>query len=152
VVGHRAGEAALSLDDLKARIDSIEEAYEFMLGYAAQGLEGDEGAKSGGELRRYLQRCDEAMTGLADSFREVVASEALDPEAGFQSFIDVLEQDVERAQAGLRLTRAQPSISSQLVDNLNASIHLRTVLTDVFLVDEIVKKRLQDRKKRAASS
>jgi len=31
----------------------------------------------------------------------------------------------------LRLVLAQKSISSQLVDNLNASIHLRTLLTDI---------------------
>ena len=31
------------------------------------------------------------------------------------------------------------SISSQLVDNLNASIHLRTLLTDIFLIDETLK-------------
>ena len=30
-------------------------------------------------------------------------------------------------------------ISSQMVDNLNASIHLRALLTDVFLVDEVLK-------------
>ena len=34
---------------------------------------------------------------------------------------------------------AQPSISSQLVDNLNASIHLRALLTDLFLIDEVLK-------------
>ena len=34
---------------------------------------------------------------------------------------------------------AQPSISSQLIDNLNASIHLRALLTDLFVVDEILK-------------
>jgi hypothetical protein len=34
---------------------------------------------------------------------------------------------------------AQPSISSQLIDNLNASIHLRALLTDLFLVEEILK-------------
>jgi hypothetical protein len=88
------------------------------------------------------------MTGLADLFRSVVESEKLDPKESFDAFIDVLEQDVRKANAGLRLTLAQPSISSQLVDNLNASIHLRTVLTDVFLVDEIVKKRLLDRGKK----
>jgi len=31
---------------------------------------------------------------------------------------------------------AQDQIGSQLVDNLNASLHLRTVLTDLFLIDE----------------
>jgi len=138
----------MSLEDLKKRIDTIEESYEFMLAYAAQGLDGDEGAKSGGELRRLLSRCDEAMTGLADFFRGVVESENLDPRETFETFIDVLDQDVKKASAGLRLTLAQPSISSQLVDNLNASIHLRTLLTDIFLVDEIVKKRLLDREKK----
>jgi hypothetical protein len=88
------------------------------------------------------------MTGLADLFRKVVESEKLEPKDSFETFIDVLEEDVIKASAGLRLTMAQPAISSQLVDNLNASIHLRTVLTDVFLVDEIVKKRLADREKK----
>jgi len=138
----------MSLEDLKKRIDTIEESYEFMLAYAAQGLDGDESGKSGGELRRLLSRCDEAMTGLAELFRGVVESEKLDPKESFDNFIDVLEQDVAKARAGLRLTLAQPSISSQLVDNLNASIHLRTLLTDIFLVDEIVKKRLLDREKK----
>jgi hypothetical protein len=32
---------------------------------------------------------------------------------------------------------AQPAISSQLIDNLNASMHLRAVLTDLFLVSDI---------------
>ncbi len=137
----------MSLQELKKRIDIIEESYEFMLAYAAQGLDGDEGSKSGGELRRLLSRCDAAMDGLAAFFRGVVVSEKLDPKESFDTFIDVLERDIEKARAGLRLTLVQPSISSQLVDNLNASIHLRTLLTDIFLVDEIVKKRLLDRAK-----
>ena len=140
----------MSLEELKKRIDVIEESYEFMLAYAAQGLDGDESSKSGGELRRVLSKCDDAMTGLADFFRAVVESEKLDPKDRFDAFIDVLERDVARASAGLRLTAAQPSISSQLVDNLNASIHLRTLLTDIFLVDEIVKKRLVVREMKAA--
>lgn len=138
----------MSLEELKKRIDTIEESYEFMLAYAAQGLDGDEGSKSGGELRRLLSRCEGAMDGLAVFFREVVESEKLDPKESFEAFIDVLEADVARARAGLRLTLAQPSISSQLVDNLNASLHLRTLLTDIFLIDEIVKKRLLDREKK----
>ena len=52
----------------------------------------------------------------------------------------VVERDVQSARAAVTLVLAQPSISSQLVDNLNASIHLRTVLTDLFLLDEVLKK------------
>ena len=37
----------------------------------------------------------------------------------------------------MELVLAQPAISSQLIDNLNASIHLRAVLTDLFLLSDI---------------
>ena len=42
------------------------------------------------------------------------------------------------AQAALRLVLAQPAIGSQMIDSLNASIHLRALLTDLFLIDEIL--------------
>jgi hypothetical protein len=41
--------------------------------------------------------------------------------------------------AAIELVLAQPAISSQLIDNLNASIHLRALLTDLFLIDEILR-------------
>lgn len=47
-----------------------------------------------------------------------------------------------RRLPAIRLTLAQPAISSRLVDHLNASYPVRTMFTDVFLVDEILKKRL----------
>jgi hypothetical protein len=34
---------------------------------------------------------------------------------------------------------ARRSIGSQMIDNLNASIHLRALLTDLFLLDEALK-------------
>ena len=37
------------------------------------------------------------------------------------------------------LVLVQPALSSQLIDNLNASIHLRALLTDLFLIDEVMK-------------
>ena len=46
---------------------------------------------------------------------------------------------------------AQPVISSQLVDNLNASIHLRALLTDLFLVTELLELR-QTRARALASN
>jgi hypothetical protein len=48
---------------------------------------------------------------------------------------------VKHSQAALQLVLAQPAISSQMVDNLNASIHLRALLTDLFLIDEVFKNR-----------
>lgn len=131
-----------TLADLKTLIEIIEETYEFMLAYAAQGLEGEEGNKSAGQLRDFLVKANEATQKLASEFRALVDSEGLTPTDKYNAFIDVIERDANAASAGLELVLAQPAISSQLIDNMNASIHLRALLTDLFLIDEIVKRAL----------
>lgn len=124
---------------MTTRCNHIEEAYEFMLAYAAQGLASDSGSSAGSQSRGFLARLDAALDGLADVFRGVVAAEQPPGAEQYQAFIGVLERDAHAAQAAVRLVMAQPGISSQLVDNLNASIHLRALLTDIFLVDEVLK-------------
>jgi hypothetical protein len=53
--------------------------------------------------------------------------------------VRVVERDVEGAQAAIQLVLAQASIGSGIIDNLNASTHLRAVLTDLFLLDDVLK-------------
>ena len=57
----------------------------------------------------------------------------------FAAFLTVLDRDAQDSLAAMELVLAQPTISSQLIDNLNASMHLRALLTDVFLVGEILR-------------
>ncbi len=125
-------------DELRDRINTVEESYEFMLAFAAKGLSGDGADRSGAELRDYLNRSDAALTGLAAELTSLIEQGNLEPAERYHSFIAILEQDAQKAQAALQLVLAQPSISSQLIDNLNASIHLRALLTDLFLIDEIL--------------
>ena len=61
--------AAPSTSTFAARCDAIEEAYEFMLAYAAQGLPNEEGSLSGSQIRDFLRKCDAALTGLGDRGR-----------------------------------------------------------------------------------
>ena len=126
-------------EELKRRVDAIEAGYELMLAYAAQGIPSDQQTPSGGQLRDYLAKFDAALTGLAGVFRELIAREQTDRQGAYADFLLVLEQDAKAAQAGLRVLIGRPNISSQLVDNLNASIHVRALLTDVFLIDEALK-------------
>lgn len=129
-------------DEMAARCDRIEEAYEFMLAYAAQGLATDAGSGAGAQVRQFLTALDTALTGLGDVFRAVVTADAPAQSGTFSAFIAfiaVLDRDAAAAQAAVRLVLALPGISSQIVDSLNASIHLRALLTDVFLVDESLK-------------
>jgi hypothetical protein len=129
------------LAEISNRCNAVEECYEFMLAYAAQGLPSDQGSKSGGQVREFLQRTVKALTDLAETCALAVKEEGLEPVAKYEAFLAVLDRDSRDSLAAIELVLAQPAISSQLIDNLNASIHLRALLTDLFLVDEILKKR-----------
>ena len=126
-------------EDLADRCETIERAYEFMLAYAAQGLSGDAGSQSGGELRQLLTRAAAALSNLADRYAALVDDEGRQPREPYAAFLDVLRRDAADALAAIQLVLAQRSISSQIIDNLNASIHVRALLTDLFLIDEILK-------------
>lgn len=127
------------------RCNTIEECYEFMLAYAAKGLPGDEGGKPGAQIREFLQRARNAIVGLAESCTLAVEAEDLEPGEKYRAFLAVLYHDARDSLAAIELVLAQPSISSLLVDNLNASIHLRALLTDLFLMGEILRQRLAPR-------
>jgi hypothetical protein len=126
-------------EELSRRVDAIEAGYELMLAYAAQGLPSDQQSSSGGQLREFLNRFDAALTGLAELYRDLLSQEQSDRLAAYADFLEVLAADAKAAQAGVRVVLAQANISSQLVDNLNASIHVRALLTDIFLIDELLK-------------
>jgi hypothetical protein len=126
-------------EDLAHRCETIERAYEFMLAYAAQGLSGDAGSQSGGELRELLSRAAGALNNLSEQYAALVDGERRQPRDKYTAFLEVIRRDASDALAAIELVLAQPSISSQVIDNLNASIHVRALLTDLFLIDEILK-------------
>ena len=122
--------------ELMERIETIEAAYEFMLAYAAQGHEPVPGTAHEGEIRAYLHNIDQALAGLSQIIRDVAIEKNAAAVESYRYFIDVLDDDGRKSQAAIMLVLAQEAISSQLIDNLNASIHLRALLTDLFVFDE----------------
>jgi len=108
-----------------------------MLAYAGQGLPGESGRD--GLIRDFLSRAAQALAGLEDAYASIVQERAFVPAGPYAAFQAVLARDARDSLVAVELVLAQPAISSQLIDNLNASIHLRTLLTDLFLIDEILK-------------
>jgi hypothetical protein len=115
--------------DLIEAIDAVEQTYEFMLAYAAQGRVNDEDTSRTG-IRAELTRLVDALN--------VIGSADLEGEAA-KTFLEVVRQDAAKASAIISLVLSKPGISSQAVDNLNASIHIRALLTDLFILDETLK-------------
>lgn len=118
---------------LDARSNDLEEAYEFFLAYAAQGI-----PQESGQIRYFLDKFERALDGLGAFFTGYVGNLKLNT-ASYQDFIGVIDRDAIAARAAVQMVLAQPAITSQIIDNLNASIHVRALLTDLFLIDEILK-------------
>lgn len=108
-------------------IETIESVYEFLLAYAAQGRSphqeehGQPPPHAGPELDRMIAAMENLHSVLKNSH---------------DAFEQVITDDLEKAGSAVRFARGQKFMSSELVDNLNASIHLRAVLTDLFLYSE----------------
>ncbi len=130
-----------SEERLREDIDAIEDAYEFMLAYAAQGMTGDEAGGMGSQIRDTLTHCLAAVEQLPAHLRSLVDALQLDAATDYHAFIDIVERDAADTRTALRLILAQQMISSQLIDNLNAWSHLRALLTDLFVIDEALKGR-----------
>lgn len=112
-------------NELHDRIEEIESGYEFLLAYAAQGRDSDRTPSGKSEVRDTLT----AMHAAAGSI-------AAELESADHDFAAVVCDDAGKSRAALSLVLSQDAISSELIDNLNASIHLRALLTDLFLISE----------------
>lgn len=130
------------LAEICNRCNTVEECYEFMLAYAAQGATTDQGSRSGARIREFLERAARALSGLAEACIQALRTEGLDPAEKYRAFLAMLDRDTRDSVAAIEMVLAQPAISSQLIDNLNASVHLRTALTDLFLLGDIIKQHV----------
>lgn len=113
---------------LEKAIETIESGYEFLLAYAAQGRPA--GVESGPG-----PHAQPTIAGMAAAMGELNSAFANSDDA----FEKVIGEDCSKASAALGFILKQDKIGSEMVDNLNASIHLRAVLTDLFLYSEVLK-------------
>lgn len=121
--------------ELARRIDIIERGYEYLLAFAAQGRKDE----AGSEARETLLGMHAALDGLD---RIVSASTKVDTRSqrhDASAFMAAVRDDALKARGAIAFTLNCATISSQLIDNLNASIHVRALLTDLFLADQALR-------------
>ncbi len=114
--------------DLEQSVETIESGYEFLLAYAAQGRPAGAESGPGPHARPTIDGMAQAMQQIAGALAD-----------SDNEFEQVIADDCRKAGAALAFILAQDKIGSEMVDNLNASIHLRAVLTDLFLFSEVLK-------------
>ncbi len=116
-------------------VETIEKAYEFMLAYAAQGRDKEGVGGDGPSIRGFLTDLSGALADLDAAVRAEIKQSSSEG-APVAAYADVLKQDAARAKAAVDLVLATPVVTSLLIDNLNATIHIRALLTSLFVIDE----------------
>ena len=124
---------------LQAHVDVVEETYEFCLAYAAKGVNLQMAVSNDKLVRERLEKMEATLAQLPSSFLALAEERGAGNGDRYQAFIEVMRRDSAAGLAAVQLVLAQPGITSQMVDNLNGMIHLRALLTDVFLLDEILR-------------
>lgn len=129
---------------LQSCIEKIEAAYEYMLAYAAQGRKTEPPTSEGSNepsIRTFLEGLLWGIEQLPEGFIQVVQTLNVDDQAKQQleRFKQTLSADANSASAVVGMVLNVPSLSSQVIDNLNASTHVRTLLTDIFILDEVLR-------------
>lgn len=114
-------------EEIRRRIEEIEEAYEFMLAYAAQGR-AEEGA-DGTQIRNFLTRFGKAVDAISDMLETTAAA------AGF---LARFREDSKTMASVIEIMLARGNISSEVVDNANGLIAVRSYLTSLFFLDKAV--------------
>ena len=118
-------------ETIRAHIERIEEAYEFMLAYAAQGRSDEGAGPDGAHIRTFLSQFDAAVAAIVDELDTV-------PGAGDEAsaFLAALKADSAIVTSVLRSMLARDGIASEVVDNANGLISVRSYLTGLFFLDK----------------
>ena len=119
--------------DVRAAINQIEEAYEFMLAYAAQGRQHEAETEGESQIRGFLVRFRSALDSLSSCMPGLLSADGHGA-----AFAKRFAEDVAVMQSILDLITNQDSISSDMIDNTNGLIAVRALLTDLFFVDQVV--------------
>lgn len=119
---------------IRQNFENIEEAYEFMLAYAAQGRADEGGGADGAHIRDFIGRFVAAAEVLVGQIADVIAE---DGDVG-AAMLAAFRQDSATILSVLRLVLARDSISSEIVDNTNGLISMRAYLTSLFFIDKVV--------------
>jgi hypothetical protein len=119
---------------IRQNIEIVEEAYEFMLAYAAQGRAEEGAGPDGAHIRTFLERFAEAAGAMRPQAEALMAGGKSDGGALLDSF----QRDSDTVLSVLHLLLGRDNISSEMIDNTNGLIVMRSYLTTLFFIDKSI--------------
>jgi hypothetical protein len=118
---------------IRDQIEKIEEAYEYMLAYAAQGRSEEGAGADGAQIRTFLKQFSVTLTELENATTNIITE---NPAAA--EFVEVFMSESKVMASILKVLLARDNLSSEVIDNTNGLISVRAYLTSLFFLDKSV--------------
>ena len=119
--------------DIREEIEKVEEAYEYMLAYAAQGRADEGEGAEGVEIRIFIKQFLSSIEVLAGSLESLSKSSV-----ELKTYIDSFKGESDIMASVLKIILANDNISSEVIDNANGLISVRSYLTSLFFIDKSI--------------
>lgn len=127
-----------SVERFQEEVERTEEAYEFMISFAGQGLGRAEQTEGDAEeIRTYLRQLREALEAGSEVAAEIPEEEDLAGEEHYEAFVELLQDEVEEAVVTLELLAAQGRITSAQVDDVNGMSVFQSIVMKLFFLDDL---------------
>ena len=119
--------------DIREEIEKVEEAYEYMLAYAAQGRADEGEGAEGVQIRIFIKQFLSSIEVLAGSLESLSKSSV-----ELKTYIDSFKGQSDIMASVLKIILANDNISSEVIDNANGLISVRSYLTSLFFIDKSI--------------
>jgi len=119
--------------EIRKNIELVEEAYEFMLAYAAQGRVDEGAGPDGAHIRTFLTQFSDATDRIIEDLNKLSK-----PNGEMGTFINSAKSDAETVKSVMSIMLQKGNISSEMVDNANGLITVRSYQTALFFIDKAV--------------
>ena len=128
-----------SVADFQAGVNDAEEAYEYMIAYAGQGIGREVRITQVDQIRQYLEQLVDGLEQAIEAAGKIPDEFSVDGEEYYEPVIEELERELIEAKDILNLLIQQERITSQQVDNLNGMSVFQSVLMKLFFLEEVTK-------------
>jgi len=127
-----------AVTEFQEEVERVEEAYEFMISFAGQGLGRDEQTEGDAEeIRSYLLQLRDGLEAGVEAAAAIPEEEDLAGAEEYETFVDGLAEETEEATLILDLLAAQDLITSAQIDDINGMSVFQSIVMKFFFLDDL---------------
>jgi len=123
----------MTAQKIRDEIERIEEAYEYMLAYAAQGRSEEGAGPDGAHIRDFLGQFLKAVNTL-----DTLSASFVEENTASAGFFEGFGHETAVMRSVLEILLGSENISSEAIDNTNGLIAVRAYLTSLFFIDKVL--------------